>query len=122
VPDNMTKVLADRKRLMQILSNLLSNAVKYTNVGGHVRIILDRTEEGVVLTVADDGIGIPASDTDKIFDKFYRVDNPATRSKGGTGLGLAITKELVSLHDGRIWVDSEEGKGSSFHVVLPAAE
>ncbi|GAB4341526.1 MAG: ATP-binding protein [Candidatus Abyssubacteria bacterium] len=122
VPDDMTTVTGDRKRLMQVLSNLLSNAIKYTNAGGHIRIAVTREGDKVRLTVSDDGIGISAEDKEKVFEKFYRVDNEITRAKGGTGLGLAITKELVSLHGGDIWVESEEGRGSSFHIVLPAAE
>jgi PAS domain S-box-containing protein len=122
VPDNMTCVMGDRKRLMQVLSNLLSNAIKYTNAGGHVRIGLTREGDKIRVVVSDDGIGIPAEEKEKIFEKFYRVDNEITRAKGGTGLGLAITKELVNLHGGSIWVESEVGKGSSFHIVLPTSD
>ncbi|MBI5114859.1 PAS domain S-box protein [Candidatus Poribacteria bacterium] len=122
VPGHMTRVLGDRKRLMQILSNLLSNALKYTEPRGYVRVSLAREDLGVRLSVSDNGIGIPAGERDKIFENFYRVDNAVTRSKGGTGLGLAITKELVMLHGGQIWVDSREGKGCCFNIVIPAAD
>lgn len=122
VPDHMTRIMGDRKRLMQILSNLFSNAFKYTGAGGNVLVMLAREDEGVKLTVTDNGIGIPKTELENVFEKFYRVENSATRTKGGTGLGLAITKELVALHRGRIWVESEEGKGCSFNVLLPATE
>jgi two-component system sensor histidine kinase VicK len=107
---------------MQILSNLFSNAFKYTGAGGHVLVTLAREAEGVKLTVTDNGIGIPKGELERVFEKFYQVDNSATRTKGGTGLGLAITKELVALHRGRIWVESEEGRGCSFSVLFPAIE
>jgi two-component system OmpR family sensor kinase len=122
VPDGMTKVSGDRKRLMQIISNLLSNAFKYSDAGGHVTVGLICEDEGVRLTVTDNGIGIPESEKDKVFEKFYRVDNEAARTRGGTGLGLAITKELVALHGGRIWVDSHEGCGCCFNVWLPTTK
>jgi len=122
VPDHMTRVRGDRKRLMQVLSNLLSNAFKFAKVGGHVGICLNKDEEGVHLVVTDDGIGIPASETEKVFEKFYQVDNEITRTKGGTGLGLSITRDLIQLHGGRIWVESKEGEGCAFHVVLPPDE
>jgi PAS domain S-box-containing protein len=122
VPDHMTRVLGDRKRLMQIFSNLLSNAFKFTQPGGKVGITLTRENDEVLVIVSDEGIGIPPDEAEKIFDKFYQVDNEVTRAKGGTGLGLAITKDLVTLHNGRIWVESEEGKGCHFHLAIPAAE
>ncbi len=121
VPDEMTEVLGDRGRLMQILSNLLSNALKYSNSGGHVKITLLSNNGELKLTVADDGMGIPVDQLDKVFEKFHQVDNSVTRAKGGTGLGLAITKELVHLHGGKIWVESREGCGCKFNVLLPLA-
>ncbi len=120
-PDDATAVMGDRERLMQILSNLLSNALKYAGTGGAVLIRLAREAEDVRLTVIDNGIGIPNGEKDRVFEKFYQVDNHITRHKGGTGLGLAITKELVVLHGGRIWVESGSNGGCSFQVVMPAA-
>ncbi len=120
--DDATTVMGDRERLMQILSNLLSNALKYTGAGGRVCLRLDREDGNVRLTVTDNGIGIPNGDKDKVFEKFYQVDHPVIRRKGGTGLGLAITKELVVLHGGQIWVESEGENGCSFHVTIPAGE
>jgi len=120
-PDAATAVMGDRERLMQILSNLLSNALKYAGAGGNILIRLAREAEDVKLTVTDNGIGIPNGEKDRVFEKFYQVDNPITRHKGGTGLGLAITKELVVLHGGQIWVESGSNGGCSFQVVMPAA-
>ena len=121
-PDHATAVMGDRSQLLRILSNLLSNAIKYTNPGDTIEVRLLREGEHVKLTVIDTGIGIPEEQRDKVFESFYRVEDPATRSKGGTGLGLAITKELVTLHGGRIWVENGQRRGSSFNVLLPAAE
>ena len=119
-PDSMTSVMGNRERLMRILSNLLSNALKCTAAGGNIRVSLLREGENVRLAVIDNGIGIPEEEREKIFEKFYQVDNPTTRKNGGTGLGLAITKELVTLHGGKIWVESEEGNGCNFNVLIPA--
>jgi PAS domain S-box-containing protein len=120
--DDMTRVLGDYDRLLRILSNLVSNALKYTNEGGHVCIRLSREDDTVRLSVIDDGIGIPADEKDKVFEKFYRINNALTRKTGGTGLGLAITKDLVLLHKGAIEVDSEAGGGCRFNVTFPAYE
>jgi PAS domain S-box-containing protein len=122
VPDEKTRVLGDRDRLMQILSNLLSNALKYTDTDGQVQIRLDREHDAVKLTVVDSGIGIPDGEKDKVFEKFYQVNNSVTRVKGGAGLGLAITKELVTLHGGKIWVEGREEGGCSFNILIPAAK
>ncbi len=121
-PADRTTVMGDRGQLMRILSNLLSNAIKYTNPSDTIAVGLSREDENVRLTVTDSGIGIPDDEKDKVFEKFYRVDNPTTRTKGGTGLGLAITQELVALHNGRIWVETGLNRGCSFHVLIPAAE
>ena len=122
-PDEQTTVMGDRGQLMRILSNLLSNAIKYTNPSDTISVGLSREDENVKLTVTDSGIGIPDNEKDRVFEKFYRIDNPTTRAKGGTGLGLAITQELVALHDGRMWVETEgQDRGCSFHVLIPAAE
>jgi len=122
VADHMTTVMGDRGQLMRILSNLLSNAVKYSVAGNRINIRLFREDEDVGLAVIDNGIGIAADLKEKVFEKFYQVNNPATRSKGGTGLGLAITKELVSLHGGRIWVEDADDGGCCFKVFIPAVE
>ena len=121
-PDHMTAVMGDRGHLLRILSNLLSNAVKYASSGGRINIRLSRESKNVKLTVADNGIGIPDDQKEKVFDKFYRVENSETRNESGSGLGLAITKELVALHNGQIWVENGQSGGCSFNVLIPAAE
>jgi signal transduction histidine kinase len=116
-------VRADPDKIRQILANLISNAVKYSPEGGRVSVTA-RAEPGrdqVTISVADDGLGIPADQVERIFDRFQRVDQPATRGIRGTGLGLFIVRELVELHGGTIRVDSTVGRGSTFSVTLPAA-
>jgi PAS domain S-box-containing protein len=121
-PDHMTAIMGDRGQLLRVLSNLLSNAVKYANSDGKINIRLSREDGNVKLAVTDNGIGIPDDQKEKVFDKFYRIDNSTTRVEGGSGLGLAITKELVALHDGRIWVETGQDGGCCFNVLIPAAE
>lgn len=114
------KVRIDQVRLSQVMHNLLSNAIRHTPKGGkiEVEVRLERAE-GVMVSVQDTGTGIPEADQDMIFERFYRVDRSRTRSTGGTGLGLAIVKQLVDLHGGKVWVESQLGKGSRFSFSLP---
>jgi signal transduction histidine kinase len=117
-------LLADKYKLRQILVNLLSNAVKFTPEAGRVKITARRTggrgpEGRVVITVSDTGIGIPAEQQAKIFERFYQVDNSSTRQYGGTGLGLPIVRSFVEMHGGTIRVESEAGKGTTFVVEIP---
>jgi two-component system phosphate regulon sensor histidine kinase PhoR len=131
VPADLPEVSADPRRLREILQNLLDNAAQYTPSGGRIWIearVKAAGEAGpgaaasaasVTITVGDTGIGIPHADQQRIFERFYRVDAARSREAGGTGLGLAITKHLVELHGGRIWVESEVGKGSRFHFSVP---
>jgi signal transduction histidine kinase len=113
-------VLGDRDRLMQVLTNLLSNAIKFSPRGGIVRVRVAAQQNLVRLTVADDGPGIPAEFRPRMFTKFAQADTSDTRSKGGTGLGLAVAKEIVELHGGTLTFDTEIGRGTAFHVDLPA--
>jgi PAS domain S-box-containing protein len=120
VPD----VIADPGQLRQVLVNLLDNAIKYSPEGGRVAVAItaNGSEEATIrFTIADRGLGIPPSEHRRIFEKFYRLDPDMTRGIGGTGLGLYICRELVRRMDGRIWVESRLGEGSSFFVELPAA-
>jgi two-component system sensor histidine kinase KdpD len=113
-------VLADPKRIYQVLQNLLSNAVKYTPSGGHILLRGELDRRNLVVSVMDDGLGLPAAEIDKIFERFHRVGGEVARRIGGTGLGLAICKGLVEAHGGLIWAESEgEGKGSTFRFTLP---
>jgi PAS domain S-box-containing protein len=115
------RVTADPLRLRQILYNLLGNGVKFTDPGGEVSVSAQEQDDMVQITVADTGLGIPAEECARIFDKFYQVGYTTAGVRQGTGLGLTISKQLVELQGGRIWVESEPGKGSRFHFTLPLA-
>lgn len=110
---------ADERKVKQILFNLLSNAVKFTPEGGSVTLVASKENDAVRICVADTGIGIKAEDMAKLFTEFTQLESTYTKKYDGTGLGLALTKKLVELHGGRIWVESEEGKGSRFFFTLP---
>ena len=119
IPSSLV-VRADRSYLEQILINLLDNAVKYTPEGG--RVIVSAVEKGskeIQFSIADNGIGISKEDLSRIFERFYRVDKGRSKELGGTGLGLSIVKHLVQAHGGRVWVESQMGKGSTFYFTLP---
>jgi two-component system phosphate regulon sensor histidine kinase PhoR len=120
-PDALPRVLTEDKRLSQVFLNLLDNAIKYTPAGGRIKIILSVKEKFLQVDIADTGIGIPAEDIPRIFERFYRVDKARSRELGGTGLGLSIVKNIVSAHGGEVWVDSEYGKGSTFSFTIPLA-
>ena len=109
----------DRNRMQQVITNLVSNAIKYSNDGGTVRIVIEDTDDSAMSHVEDCGIGIPQADLKRIFERFYRTDKSRNRKTGGAGVGLAIAKNIVQAHKGKIRVESEEGKGSRFTVVLP---
>lgn len=111
-------VNADRQRLTQVITHLVDNAIKYSPSGGEVVVSVHPHPQGVELTVADQGIGIPPAQQERLFERFYRAEN-ASVSLGGLGLGLYITRDIVDRHGGRIWAESEPGRGSRFHVVLP---
>jgi heavy metal sensor kinase len=119
--EDQAQVSGDPDRLKQLLLNLVDNALKYTPSGGEVKLSLERDAEWVRVSVADTGVGIPPQELTKIFDRFYRVDKARSRERGGTGLGLAIAKWIVDAHGGRIEVQSEAGRGSTFTVWLPLA-
>ena len=112
---------ADAQRVDQLLVNLIENAIKYTPSGGAVTVLTWRRDAEVGVTVSDTGPGIPPEDLDHVFDRFFRVDEARRRTSGGSGLGLAICREIVEAHGGRIWVESEAGRGSAFSLALPAA-
>jgi len=121
VEPKLPPVRADPNQLRQVIGNLVDNAVKYSPDGGEVRVAAAANGGTVRFSVSDSGLGIPAGEQRRIFEKFYRLDPNMTRGIGGTGLGLYISSELVRRFDGRIWVDSREGEGSTFHVELPTA-
>ncbi len=120
-PGNLPRALGDERWLHLVLDNLVSNAIKFTHAGGRVRVkVLDKGEF-VMVSVSDDGIGIPPEDREKVFERFYRAGNRSEVNAPGTGLGLAIAREVVDKHGGKIWLESELGKGTTFHFVIPAA-
>jgi two-component system NtrC family sensor kinase len=112
-------VLGNARRLEQVVNNLVGNAIKYTPYGGQIGVQLSEDGDFIVLRVLDSGIGISREDQRRVFDKFYRVESAATDKISGTGLGLSIVKAIVKKHSGRVWVESELGKGSIFTVLLP---
>jgi len=113
-------IRADRSYLEQILINLLDNAIKYTPEGGRVIVsAVEKDSKDIQFSIEDNGIGIPNEDLSRIFERFYRVDKGRSKELGGTGLGLSIVKHLVQAHGGRVWVDSQLGKGSTFYFTLP---
>jgi two-component system phosphate regulon sensor histidine kinase PhoR len=115
-------VHGDRNFLEQVLFNLLDNAIKYTPEGGKVEIsVTEETKQEILFSVRDDGIGIPREDLSRIFERFYRVDKGRSQEMGGTGLGLSIVKHIVQAHHGRVWAESQLGKGSTFYFTLPKA-
>jgi len=118
---NALMVRGDGAQLSEVLQNLLDNAVQYTPSGGKIEVQARSNGQGVVFTVSDTGIGIPESDLERIFERFYRVDAARSREAGGTGLGLAIARHIVEAHGGRIWVESAIGQGSRFHFSIPSA-
>lgn len=118
LPPVLPLVLADAERAQQVVTNLVHNAIKFTPAGGTITIMAQALEGEVVISVQDTGVGIPAEDLTRIFERFYKADR--ARSGGGTGLGLAIARHIVQGHGGRIWVESVEGQGSTFYFALPA--
>jgi PAS domain S-box-containing protein len=121
-PEDMPTVWADRERIEEVLLNLLDNAVKYSPTNKLIRIEGHVTDDSVTISVGDKGIGIPLREQERIFDRFQRVDNKASRSTQGAGLGLYICRAILEAHGGRIWVESELGKGSTFSFSLPRME
>lgn len=116
-----TVVCADLQRTQQVLTNLIDNAIKYGREKGRVTVSALEQKDGMVqMTVADDGPGIPESELERVFERFYRVDKARSREQGGTGLGLSIVKHIVQSHGGRVWLESMLEKGSRFHFTLPA--
>lgn len=109
----------DTDKMTQVIDNILNNAIKYSPEGGKITVSMKTTDDQMILSISDQGLGIPKEDLPKIFDRFYRVDKARSRAQGGTGLGLAIAKEIIKQHNGFIWAKSEYGKGSTFTIVLP---
>jgi PAS domain S-box-containing protein len=131
VPDDLPMVAGDKERINQVLINLLNNAVKFTPSGGSITITLniakfkmpdDSLKKFIEVSVADTGPGIPPDYRDKIFDKFFQIDDHIVKAKGGTGLGLAIVKDIIEYHGGRIWVEESKDGGADFRFTIPVRE
>jgi len=118
-PQGLISVVADRDKIASVITNLLSNSVKYSPKGQQIFVDCVLLDEGVQVSIADQGMGIKEQDLDKLFDRYYRVDNKHTKNISGFGIGLYLSAEIVKRHEGRIWVESESGKGSVFRFTLP---
>ena len=118
-PINSVWIEIDTDKMTQVIDNILNNAIKYSPDGGKITVSMKTTDDQMILSISDQGLGIPKQDLPKIFDRFYRVDRARSRAQGGTGLGLAIAKEIIKQHKGFIWAKSEYSKGSTFTIVLP---
>jgi len=119
IPENLPPVQADAEMIEQLLENLVSNGIKYTPAGGSLGIFFSREHDTIEIKVQDTGIGIPKDALPRLFTEFFRAENARKIEEMGTGLGLAIIKDIVAQHQGRINVESEEGKGTTFFVLLP---
>lgn len=117
--DEAVFVDIDPDRITQVLDNIMNNAIKYSPDGGTITSRMVVSENEVIISIKDEGMGIPAEDLEFIFHRFYRVDRARSRAMGGTGLGLAISREVIEQHDGRIWAESVEGEGTTFFIALP---
>ena len=121
LPDEPLAAEADRDKVRQVFNILVENALRYSPQGGTVIVGARRNADCVEVRVVDEGMGVPAAERERIFRKFYRAESAARDGAAGSGLGLFIARELVNAMGGRIWVDSTEGRGSSFAFELPAA-
>jgi len=119
LPEQPLTMSADRDKIALVLNNLLTNAIKFTDPHGRIMISAEQHAGEVQVHVADTGVGIPAREIERVFDRFYQVEPHLTRQHGGLGLGLAIAKGMVELHGGKIWVESVEGLGSRFSFSVP---
>jgi signal transduction histidine kinase len=130
IKDDLPPIIADPKHIRQILDNLLANACRFTPPGGYVilRAWIETERVGqidrphLIIAVADNGVGVPRSEHKRIFDPFYQLKNQKIDTEIGMGMGLAVVKDLVELHNGRVWVESVVGEGSVFQVALPLTQ
>jgi len=120
-PQQLPKVLADPIRIAEVITNLLANAINYTNPGGKIELAIETSADTVTTIISDTGVGIPKEAIPQLFTKFFRVSNQTQQASKGTGLGLYISKSIVEKLNGKIWVESEFGKGSKFYFTLPVA-
>jgi two-component system sensor histidine kinase BaeS len=118
IPSDLPKISVDVVRITQVISNLLNNALRHT-ARGKIELTAEKSGNGVLFSVKDTGSGIKKEDLPHVFDRFYRAEKSRSRATGGMGLGLAIARSLVETHGGKIWVESEEGKGAEFKFLIP---
>jgi two-component system sensor histidine kinase SenX3 len=119
-PSRPLRVVGSHRQLVSAVANLVENAVKYSEIGAEVVVRCSETNGWAEIAVVDTGVGIPARDIDRIFERFYRVDRARHRQTGGTGLGLSIVRHVATNHDGEVTVTSREGEGSTFTLRIPA--
>ena len=112
-------IRGDQDKLIQVADNILTNAIKYSPEGGTITVRTMLRAKRIVISIKDEGVGIPKANLQKIFERFYRVDKARARKIGGTGLGLSIAKDVVSAHGGDIWAESEWGRGTTIYFTLP---
>lgn len=122
IENNLPGISADKERIMQVISNLMTNAVKFSNENGCIRVKATQSNNFIQIAVSDEGIGIAAADHEKLFKPFSQIDSSSSKKYPGTGLGLALVKEIVHLHGGSIWFESEAGKGSTFGFSIPLSD
>ncbi|MDQ0220966.1 cell wall metabolism sensor histidine kinase WalK [Peribacillus cavernae] len=122
IPSDSIFVDIDEDKITQVLYNIISNAIKYSPEGGQITFGVKQEIEEIVISISDQGVGIPKNNLNKVFERFYRVDKARARNLGGTGLGLAIAKEMVLAHEGEIWAESREGKGTTIFFTLPCEQ
>lgn len=115
----LPRLMVDKVKIKRVTQNLLTNAIKYTQKNGHIDVVLKNAQKEVVCSVSDNGIGIPADQQGKIFERFFRASNVSRVQPDGTGLGLFIAKSLVEAHKGKVWFISQEGKGTTFYFSIP---
>jgi signal transduction histidine kinase len=119
LPKKLPKVKIDPEKISLVIENLLDNAIRYNLVGGTITISLDLKNDEIEFSIEDSGIGIPESEKSNIFQKFFRASNALKKETEGSGLGLFVAKNIVEAHGGKIWFESEEGKGTTFHFTIP---
>jgi signal transduction histidine kinase len=122
LPESLTSVYGNEEAIHELFGNIVTNAVKYTLVGGRVEVSASNKGDEVLVKVQDNGVGIPPEAMPRIFEEFYRADNVKAEAVEGTGLGLSIVSQILNTHGGKIWVESEQGKGTTFSFTLPVAE
>lgn len=119
LPAELPRVWADPRRVRQVLNNILENAIKYSTNGGQITVTCEVDQGNVIVSISDQGQGIPSEYLERVFDRFFQVDGASTRKTGGSGLGLSIAKGIIEAHGGRLWAESAEGAGSVFRFSLP---